>query len=182
MSGKRPPATGQTSQVYSRLFAPDIRYLLYLPEDYYQNANQRWPLVLFLHGAGERGTDLNLVTKHGPPKLAAAGERFPFIILSPQCPEDRRWKSGPLKRLLDRVKLNFRVDETRIYLTGLSMGGYGTWHLAARYPEYFAAIAPICGAGDPEHAETLRDVPVWAFHGAQDEVFRLTASSRWLTP
>jgi len=164
---------GQTPQRFHRFLARDIRYLFYLPQDYYQNRDQDYPLMLFLHGAGERGNTLDLVKKHGPPKLAAAGENFPFIIVSPQCREKTSWKARPLKKLLDQITRRYRVDRTRIYLTGLSMGGFGTWALAAAYPEYFAAMAPICGSGDPETAPRLTGIPVWAFHGAKDSVVPL---------
>ncbi|MEJ2051027.1 MAG: prolyl oligopeptidase family serine peptidase [Calditrichota bacterium] len=164
---------GQTPHRLHRFLARDIQYFLYLPEGYSQSRNQRYPLMLFLHGAGERGDTLDLVKKHGPPKLAAAGMAFPFIIVSPQCRKDATWKAKPLKKLLDTVIKRYRVDKTRIYLTGLSMGGFGTWSLAATYPEYFAAIAPICGAGDTRTVNQLIGIPVWAFHGAKDPVVPL---------
>jgi len=154
-----------------------IKYLLYLPEGY-ENGDKKWPLMLFLHGAGERGDDLELVKMHGPPKLVAEGQSFPFIIVSPQCPENSWWtyEMETLVLLLDEIATQYRVDRKRVYLTGLSMGGYGTWSLATRYPERFAAIAPICGDGTPYLAHRLKDVPAWVFHGAKDEVVSIRNS------
>lgn len=151
-------------------------YLLYLPNGY-RNTGKRWPLILFLHGAGERGDDLDLVKKHGPPKIVEK-KALPFIVVSPQCPEGKWWSNDVLIALLDHVVATYRVDPSRIYLTGLSMGGYGTWSLACEYPERFAAIAPICGGGNPHLAFRLVNLPVWAFHGAKDDVVPLEESQR----
>ena len=143
-----------------------MNYLLYLPKNYAEQ--ESWPLLLFLHGAGERGDDRELLKKHGPPKLIAAGREFPFIVATPQCPKDRWWREHELIALLDDLEARFNVDEDRIYVTGLSMGGFSTWRLAAYAPERFAAIAPICGGGDRQQAKYFSHVPVWAFHGARD--------------
>ncbi|HKJ66754.1 MAG TPA: alpha/beta hydrolase-fold protein, partial [bacterium] len=175
---REPPPVGQTPHRLHRFPARDFQYLLYLPQDYYQNPNRQYPLMLFLHGAGERGDTLDMLKKHGPPKLAAAGKEFPFLIVSPQCRENARWKTELLKRLLDDVMRRYRVARSRIYLTGLSMGGFGTWNLAAAYPEYFAAMIPICGSGDPDTAGRLIDIPVWAFHGAKDQVVPVEGQQR----
>lgn len=145
-------------------------YLLYLPKDYKETAYKRWPLVLFLHGAGERGSDLEAVKRHGLPKLVSEGQDFPFIIASPQCPTGRWWSIDDLNLLLDDLIEQYDVDVDRIYVTGLSMGGFGTWELASRFPDRFAAIAPICGGGNPKQACQLKDIPTWAFHGAKDMV------------
>jgi predicted peptidase len=126
--------------------------------------------MVFLHGAGERGSDLEKVKTHGPPKLVAQGKVFPFILVSPQCPEGQWWDTDMLDALLDTVLAKYRVDPDRVYLTGLSMGGFATWAWAAAHPERFAAIAPICGGGDPFLAWRLKSLPVWAFHGAKDPV------------
>jgi predicted peptidase len=152
--------------------ADTLRYLIHLPDDYDDDPARRWPLVLFLHGAGERGVDLDLAALHGPPALADAGHEFPFVLVSPQCPESSRWDSEPtvLARLLDEVSARYRIDPDRVYVTGLSMGGFGTWTLATRYPERFAAVAPICGGLWGQSAASIRDLPVWAFHGDADDV------------
>ena len=145
-----------------------MRYLLYLPKDYDGKAPK--PLLLFLHGAGERGNDLELVKKHGPPKLIAQGKDFPFIVVSPQCPKGQFWDPRALSHLLDSLEDRYAVDSSRIYVTGLSMGGFGTWALAAQQPDRFAAIAPICGGGERFWMRKLKNVPVWAFHGEKDNV------------
>jgi predicted peptidase len=163
-----------------------VDYLLYLPKDYNPKLRQRWPLMLFLHGAGERGTNLLKVAVHGPPKLVRQGQDFPFIIVSPQCPANQRWDDEVLLALLDEVSGKYKVDPTRVYLTGLSMGGYGTWSLGLTHPERFAAIAPICGGGDPvvllladpKKGAAVKTLGVWAFHGAKDPVVPLAESER----
>ena len=141
-------------------------YLLYLPKDY--DKRESWPLLLFLHGAGERGVDLERVKTHGPPKLIAGGKDFPFIVVSPQCPKDRWWEPVELVSLLDEVGEKYNVDSDRIYVTGLSMGGFGAWRLAFHAPDKIAAIAPICGGGETYWARRFAHLPVWAFHGAKD--------------
>jgi predicted peptidase len=140
--------------------------LLYLPKGYEQQ--ESWPLLLFLHGSGERGDDLELVKKHGPPKLIAAGKDFPCIVVSPQCPKERRWEPIELIALLNDLGEKYRVDGNRIYVTGLSMGGFGTWQLASYAPDRLAAIAPICGGGEKYWVKQFAQLPVWAFHGAKD--------------
>jgi predicted peptidase len=141
-------------------------YLLYLPKDY--DKQEKWPLMVFLHGSGERGSDLQKVKAHGPPKLVAAGKDFPFIIVSPQCPEKTSWEPYQLIALLDDLERKYKVDTDRIYITGLSMGGFGTWRLAAAIPNRLAAIVPVCGGGDTFAARRIAKLPTWAFHGAKD--------------
>ncbi len=157
-----------------------LHYLLSLPRDYGQDPQKKWPLILFLHGMGERGSNLELVKKHGIPKIVEQKEDFPFITLSPQCPADSWWpvEIEALNALLDEVVTKYAVDPDRLYLTGLSMGGYGAWSLAMAYPERFAALAPICGGGDPEKVGVLKDVPVWVFHGAKDPIVPLAESEK----
>ena len=159
------PGVQQTAKLETQVKV-QMRYLLYLPEDY--NKQESWPLLLFLHGAGERGDDLELVKKHGPPKLIAAGEDFPFIVVSPQCPKDKWWEPIELVALLEELSSKYKVDADRIYVTGLSMGGFGSWRLAAYAPDRLAAIAPICGGGEKYWARRFAHLPVWAFHGAKD--------------
>jgi predicted peptidase len=156
-------------------------YLLYIPESYNDNPGKEYPLILFLHGSGERGNDLEKVKVHGPPKLAEQ-ESWEFIVVSPQCPENERWNYGGnlimLSRLLDTIEDEYRVDANRIYLTGLSMGGQGAWELAAYEPERFAAIAPVCGRTDTTLAERFQKMSVWVFHGAKDSVVPLQESEQ----
>jgi len=164
------PAAVQTENHFAAQIsvAAKIDYLLFLPQGY-RESKQRWPLMLFLHGAGESGTNLAKVKVHGPPKIVETKPDFPFILVSPQS-SGRGWNSDTLNALLDDIIRKYRVDKHRIYLTGLSMGGYGTWALAAEHPEKFAAIAPICGGGNPAEAKKLASVPIWVFHGAKDPV------------
>jgi predicted peptidase len=176
---------GQTAQKFhlERKQVLSADYLLFLPRGYDANADKRWPLILFLHGAGERGTNLWLVAKHGPPKIDTAETNFPFIVVSPQCPEGKIWSNDLLLALLDDVENKYAVDTHRVYLTGLSMGGFGTWSLGLSHPEKFAAIAPICGGGEfitPLLADKakLASLPVWAFHGAKDPVVPVEESER----
>lgn len=152
------------------------RYLLYLPAAYRQNRRQRWPLLLFLHGAGERGSDLTQVKKHGPPKFLDERPDFPFIVVSPQCPAGEWWDTTVLSALLDEIIAKYRVDEDRVYVTGLSMGGFGTWMLASCEPWRFAALVPICGGGNPLLAHKIKHLPIWVFHGAKDPVVPLARS------
>lgn len=170
---------GQHPQVFEKTITKTLscKYLLFLP-DGFSKKKQGWPMILFLHGAGERGSDLKKVKKHGPPKIVEKRKDFPFIVVSPQCPKDDWWtdKVEVLTHLLDDIVAKYDVDTERIYLTGLSMGGYGTWTLAAAYPDRFAAIAPICGGGKRIMALRLKDIPVWAFHGAKDRVVPLKES------
>lgn len=164
---------------------PAIRYWLYLPKDYHADESRRWPVVLFLHGAGERGTNLNQVAVHGPPKLVKAGREFPFILVSPQCESGERWHAEDLVQLLEVLSRQLRIDPRRWYATGLSMGGYGTWELASVYPERFAAVAPVCGGGQTidlllKNREELKSLGIWAFHGGRDTVVVPDESERMI--
>jgi predicted peptidase len=165
--GEKAEAGKQEPQKLERMTKISMNYLLYLPKDYAEK--ESWPLLLFLHGAGERGENLDRVKVHGPPKLLAAGKELPFIVVSPQCPtRSRGWQPHELSALLDEIVEKYKVDKDRICVTGLSMGGFGTWALAAYAPDRFAALAPICGGGDPNIARRLSHVPIWVFHGAKD--------------
>lgn len=155
-----------------------LDYLLSLPDGYEADEEEAWPLIVFLHGAGERGKNLDLVKVHGPPKRVEAGDDFPFIIASPQCPDGDWWSDQPVLELIDHLESTYRVDKSRIYLTGLSMGGYGTWHFATRAPDRFAAVAPVCGGGIPYKMQFIPHLPVWAFHGAKDGAVPLEESAR----
>lgn len=143
-----------------------LDYLLYLPPDYKEK--KAWPLVLFLHGGGERGNDLELVKMHGPPMLIEQGKHFPFIVVSPQCAKKDWWHPVELAALLDDLATKYKVDQDRVYVTGLSMGGFGSWALAAYAPDRIAAIVPICGGGEPFWTKRMPNVAAWVFHGAKD--------------
>ena len=147
-----------------------IPYLIYLPKDYAERAEV--PLMLFLHGRGESNGPLRLVEKWGPPKMIARGDEMRYIVISPQCPRKSRWtdddQQAMLLDLMDHIGKQFKVDQSRVYLTGLSMGGYGSWLLAANHADRFAAAAIVCGGGDPDYADRLATLPIWVFHGTED--------------
>jgi predicted peptidase len=169
------PSAAQSSRLTAADFSQKVRYssageyLFYLP-DGYAESDASWPLLLFLHGAGERGDDVRRVAIHGPLKHVREGRSFPFIIVAPLVPANERWTTVRLDAVMNEVRERFRIDPSRLYLTGLSMGGYGTWDYAMNRPDLFAAVAPICGGGQAHFACVLKDTPVWAFHGARDEV------------
>lgn len=171
--------TGQSAQKFSverkQVFAAN--YFLHLPPGYGADTTKRWPLILFLHGAGERGTNLQIVAKHGPPKIDLAKNEF--ITVAPQCSDGQIWSNDLLLALLDEIESKYAVDTNRVYLTGLSMGGFGTWNLGLSHPKRFAAIAPICGGGqtiqitlaqyfDAKTLASYKSMGVWAFHGGKD--------------
>jgi predicted peptidase len=157
-----------------------LGYLLYLPPDYEADPAKKWPLVFFLHGAGERGNDPETVKVHGLPKEIDQGKDFPFIVVAPQCPLNDDWLNhlGDLDALFDQITQNYRVDMDRVYLTGLSMGGKGTWFWTTSHPDKFVAAIPICGRSFPEKAELIKDLPLWVFHGALDPIVPLAESTK----
>lgn len=168
-------SSAQAAQTADRFeIKRSLDYLLFLPENY--DAASQFPLIVFLHGAGERGSNIELVKKHGPPKIVESQPGFSFIVLSPQCPTGQRWNAPDVMALVEHIKSTRKVDADRIYLTGLSMGGYGTWDLAGNYPYEFAAIAPICGGGNPRYARRFSHLPTWVFHGAKDQVVPIAQS------
>jgi predicted peptidase len=168
-AGKQVPAA-TTVKVKSDAGDRDVtlRYLLYLPAEYDKAKDTNWPLVLFLHGSGERGEDIERVKIHGPPKLVAGGKQFPFVLCSPQCPTGSRWNAEELDKLVDDLTNTYRIDRQRLYVTGLSMGGGGTWSLIAARPEKYAAAMPLCSRGDLADAEKLAKTPAWILVGAKD--------------
>ena len=170
-----PPAVGQHPQ--SALEADGYPYQLFIPRAFPQtratskaDTKGGWPLLIFLHGSGERGDDIARVKVHGPPKQADADADFPFILISPLLPADQDWDIAKLDRIVDHALATLPIDPERVYLTGLSRGGHATWRWAAAEPDRFAAIAPVAGRGVPDTACALKDIPVWAFHGDRDDV------------
>lgn len=155
------------------------QYLLYLPQGYAKSKDRRWPLMLFLHGAGERGNNLKRLLVHGPIKEARRGMRLPFIVVAPQCPADQWWDIDMAAALVDHIIERYRVDTSRVYVTGLSMGGNGTWQLICSYPEKFAAAIPICGPlWRVMKGNSISRIPIWCFHGAMDDAVPVTDSVR----
>ena len=126
-------------------------------------------MVLFLHGSGAAGNDIARVRHDGLPRRLEEKGALPFVVIAPQSPTGG-WDVNALNSVLDRILESYRVDQERVYLTGLSMGGYGAWQMGAMHPERFAAIAPICGGGDVRWGKSLSRAPIWAFHGDQDKV------------
>ena len=151
-------------------------YLTYLPTDYGANVSTKWPAIIFLHGGSSRGNDLNRVKANGIPDRLERGKNIPFIVIAPQCPIDKRWETDDwFDVLYAEITTRYRIDTNRIYLTGFSLGGSGTWYLAMKHPSTFAAIAPI--SGKTSHIQFIVDsacklvgVPIWVFHGKDDEI------------
>lgn len=156
-----------------------LKYLLYLPEGFDDSNTTNYPLVLFLHGGGEGGDDIQKVKKNGPPKLIQGGTQFPFILVAPQNPSETQfWDDQQLIQLLNEVQAELPVDERRIYLTGLSRGAFGAWRLAIQNPNRFAALVPICGGAPLPYIKRIKHVPTWVFHGAKDPVIPISESQR----
>ena len=165
-------AAKMTSTIRTRL-----HYLAFLPKSYSARGTGV-PLIVFLHGSGERGTDIEKVKTWGPPAIAEKNPDFPFMVVSPQLANGEAWHALALKGMLDEVLAKYNVDRQRVYLTGLSLGGYGAWDLASRYPHYFAAVAPICGGGIARIVGNMRGVPTWVFHGKKDDAVPEEESAR----
>ena len=165
----------------------EFKYRLMKPAN--MEPGKKYPVVLFLHGAGERGTDNEKQLYYFPTWMAdpEMREKYPCFLIAPQCRPDKKWVDVDWSRtdsaklpkepsdqmrvamaVLDKVIKENPVDKSRIYLTGLSMGGYGSWDLAMRRPKYFAAVAPVCGGGDESQAELLLGTPIFAYHGDKD--------------
>ena len=142
-------------------------YLLYEP----YNKTEKAPLLVFLHGGGESGDDVEKVKKNGPPMLIEQGQNFPFYVLSPQNPYEKGfWDDRAINELSNQNNKKYPIDENRVYLAGLSRGGYGAWRLAINFPEKFAAMVVICGASAPDnYAGWIKDIPIWVFHGEKDK-------------
>jgi predicted peptidase len=149
-----------------------LRYLIWVPASA-ERPVAGWPLMIFLHGSGERGRELARVTWNGPPKYAAAGRQFPFVLVAPQIDERAVWHSNAIEALRADLVRHLPIDADHVVLTGLSLGGHGTWNYAVDHPRRLAAIAPVCGASNPRRAARLAALPVWAFHGARDDVVPL---------
>lgn len=159
----------------------NFRYVKYLPKDF--DENQKCPLVIFLHGAGERGDNLDVAERHGFMKhVRESGKEYPFIFISPQCPDDKYWGcyTESLIAFLDYICETLPVDLDRVYLTGLSMGGTGTWMLAMADPHRFAAIAPVCGSGIYWNTGIIAHIPVLMYHGDCDDIVPISESVNML--
>ena len=167
--------TGYSQSLEKKIYGK-LNYLLYKPENYEKDTQTLWPMIVFLHGGGERGTNLNKVLTTGPLRYTKSGKKLPFIIISPQIKPDQYWDPDEVISLVKELISGCRVDTNRIYLTGLSIGGKGTWEISTKYPDVFAAIAPVSGWGDPKLLYKISKMPVWIFHGAKDPVVPVIAS------
>ncbi len=172
--GERMSAKVETGFVAKEieLDGKSYKYMVYVPEDY--DAGKSWPAILFMHGAGERGSDGVKQSTVGIGKAIRNNpERFPCIVIMPQCPEASFWE-GPVQELalgtLDAAIGEYNIDDDRIVLTGLSLGGFGTWSIGSRCAERFCALVPICGGGIPTDGERYAKTPIWCFHGSADPV------------
>ncbi|MFN2491994.1 MAG: alpha/beta fold hydrolase [Pyrinomonadaceae bacterium] len=171
------PPAHQTAEMFEK-----INYLLYLPDEY-GKSETRWPLIIYLHGRSLRGNDLEMLKSYGLAALLEKDLRIPFIVVSPQCPADRHWmnESELLFRLIDHVSSSYAVDRERIYITGHSMGARGTWLLASKHPEKFAAIVPVADAPlDDAWARQIAKVPAWVFHGTKDDLAPFETTRRFV--
>ena len=162
----------------------NYKYLLYTPPEYELDTLKTYPLIIYLHGGSPRGTDLNKLYAYGIPDQTYRGREFPFIIASPQCPLHLRWSTDNwFENFFEEITLKYRVNINKVYLTGVSLGGSGTWYLATKYPDKFAAIAPMSGFTShieylDQNIEKLVDMPIWAFHGKIDKVVQFEETER----
>jgi len=178
-------------RTFTGLAGVNLQYRLLKPENY--DPKEKYPLVIFLHGMGERGDDNAAQLKWGVEEFTKSENRkkYPCFLMAPQCPtkgnatwagfgmEFQKEPTEPMRLLLDAIPAlmkDFSIDENRIYITGLSMGGFGTWDALVRKPELFAAAVPICGGGDVKTAEKVAKIPIWVFHGAKDNAVPVARS------
>src|SRR5687767_12343949 len=185
--------TNVQAQQTAKMTASGIGYLEYLPQGYNSNSD-KYPVVISLHGIKEKGTsstdrsriiaDLARVDNVGLPKYVKFGQKYPFILISPQLKNNLgSWPASYVMDVVNHVKKNLRIDERRIYLTGLSLGGRGVWKTAADYPDVFAAIAPICPAGnalDKANEMAAKNLPAWGFHGSSDKIVSYTVTTKMI--
>jgi predicted peptidase len=192
LAGVRSAAADEpyAAKVFEGSGGKKLPYRIMQPEGYSATGTEKYPLVVFLHGAGERGTDNTKQLVHGTGEFAKPENRkkYPCFLIAPQCPDDKRWvevewtlkshkqlpedsESAKLTlELISGLEKEFRIDTKRRYLTGLSMGGFGTWDLATRHPDLWAAAVPVCGGADESTAPKVAKLPIWTFHGDKDTV------------
>jgi predicted peptidase len=165
------PAQELKSKTYS--------YLLYLPDNYKEENSKKWPLIIYLHGKSACGSNLDKVRRYGMPFYLDRGLKLEAIAIAPQCPAGKNWVADNwFLPFLNDLKEKYSIDESRIYLTGMSLGGFGTFSLAIKYPEVFAAAVPLCGGGQPTTACPMKDIPTWVIHGDRDEQVPLARSTQ----
>lgn len=155
----------------------NYKYLTYLPANYDSTKANLYPVIIYLHGRSASGTNLNSVRRYGLPFFLDRGKKLNYIVIAPQCPWGKNWASEDwMDPMLEELNKKYHVDNDRIYLTGMSLGGFGTWELANRYPNRFAAIAPMCGGGKVEWTNNIYHIPTWVFHGIQDRLIPVMRS------
>ncbi|QDV48516.1 carboxylesterase family protein [Gimesia fumaroli] len=159
--------------------------------------DQKYPLIVFLHGSGERGYDNVSQLRSLPQQMAQPDrqEKYPCYLLAPQCPKEMNWSSAIvapnspqdsrnlidlIHQMISEISQKHAIDPRRIYITGFSMGGYGTWSMIAQYPDLFAAASPICGGGDPETVSKFVHLPLWVVHGDEDQVVPVSESRKMI--
>jgi predicted peptidase len=166
-----------------------MKYRLFVPKGY-ADTTIRYPLTVFLHGSGESGDDnASQLINNGPGALShpSTQEKFPSFVLCPQCPKGGQWgyyrgdiaPADTMVAIVRALQKEFRIDPDRIYITGLSLGGMGTWYAIAEHPDLFAAAVPVCGAGDVSRVDRIKSIPVWAFHGTDDKAVPIAGPVRW---
>jgi predicted peptidase len=170
-----PKAKANVQSVYHKGLA--YNYLVYYPDDYFTDTTKTYPFLLFLHGRSLTGNNLEMIKSYGVIYEAIRGRKLPFVVVAPQS-RGGGWDSHKLMDLVRYAQSKYRVDSCRTYVTGMSMGGYGAWHLAGDYPDKFAAVAPVCGGGNPKHASNLVNVPTWVFHGSKDRAVPISESTK----
>ncbi len=151
------------------------RYLTYLPDNY-KTTSAKFPLIIFLHGAPQRGSDIEIVKKEALPKELEDGLKIPFVVVAPHCPAGKSWETQKLYDLFNVVVRQYRIDKNKVYITGFSMGGFGLLKFVRDYPFLFAAAAPVCSGGSRYFAEMLVSVPMWFFHGDKDDIVEINNS------
>ncbi len=156
----------------------NLEYYLYYPQDYDIDDPKGFGILVFLHGGGESGAELEEIKKNGPPKLLVEGKEFPFLVLAPQNPHKRKWWNiHAVNQLVDEIIATNNIDVKRVYLTGLSRGGSAAWDLAVQYPKKWAALAVVCGMAPVPYAHWIdKKLPIWVFHGDQDAIISVQES------
>ncbi len=170
--------TGFLTRVHKDADGKEAKYVLFVPHDY--KGDKKYPVILFLHGAGERSGGKKQPVEVGiGPAIKKHEKSFPFLVVIPQAAKTWQAKSADAERalaMLAEVEKDYKVDPKRVYLSGLSMGGFGTWSLAIAHPEKWAAIVPVCGRGDTKQAAKIKDIPCWCFHGDADTAVKVEGS------
>jgi predicted peptidase len=157
-----------------------LPYMIALPEAYESHTDSAFAVMIYLHGGSHRGNNLALLNEWGPPMLIAKGKKFPFIVVAPQCPSDKLWiQINWFEPLMQDLRKKYRIDTNNIFVTGISMGGFGTWQVAMDFPGKIAAIAPLCGScKDSLNICKIKNIPVWAFHGVNDGLVSVKHTDR----